>query len=107
MDETEARTSTPPGWYPHPVEAPTVQRYWDGSRWTDDVAPLGAAPQPRSNGLSIWTIAIGVALGVVAVIVGLVVINGFADENETDDLIACVSRNNELREQGEPTYPCD
>lgn len=30
-----ART-IPPGWYPHG----NIQRYWDGSAWTDDTAPL-------------------------------------------------------------------
>lgn len=31
---------TPPGWYPQG----NVQRYWDGQRWTDNVAPLQGAP---------------------------------------------------------------
>ncbi len=26
----------PPGWYPHG----NIQRYWDGTAWTDDTAPL-------------------------------------------------------------------
>lgn len=26
------------GWYPHPVMADTL-RYWDGEKWTDQVAP--------------------------------------------------------------------
>src|SRR4051812_3363545 len=30
------------GWYPNP-ENPAEQRYWDGSAWTDHVAPLHAA----------------------------------------------------------------
>lgn len=30
---------TPAGWYPHPTMAGT-QRYWDGAKWTDNVAPL-------------------------------------------------------------------
>lgn len=29
----------PPGWYPDPNGAPT-QRYFDGAKWTDHLAPL-------------------------------------------------------------------
>lgn len=41
------RPAAPPGWYPHPSMAGT-QRYWDGARWTDHVAPMAptAPPQP-------------------------------------------------------------
>jgi TM2 domain-containing membrane protein YozV len=33
----------PPGWYPDPAGAPT-QRYFDGTRWTDQLAPLSTPP---------------------------------------------------------------
>ena len=33
----------PAGWYEDPQSAQTL-RYWDGSRWTDSVEPLGDAP---------------------------------------------------------------
>ena len=33
--------SVPPGWYPDPEMAGT-QRYWDGARWSDHVAPDSA-----------------------------------------------------------------
>jgi TM2 domain-containing membrane protein YozV len=47
-----------PGWYPDPSGAPT-QRYFDGTKWTDQLAPLstpaiaympvqGALPPPKS-----------------------------------------------------------
>jgi hypothetical protein len=36
----------PAGWYPHPTMAGT-QRYWDGERWTDTIAPTPAS-DPRS-----------------------------------------------------------
>lgn len=48
---TEASSSPPPpppsagvaaGWYPQGA----VQRYWDGSSWTDHTAPLAAAAAP-------------------------------------------------------------
>lgn len=32
----------PAGWYPYPSMAGT-QRYWDGARWTDHMAPLAPA----------------------------------------------------------------
>jgi hypothetical protein len=35
---------TPAGWYPDP-EGVQRQRWWDGQKWTADVAPL-SAPQP-------------------------------------------------------------
>ncbi len=38
---------TPAGWYPDP-EGLQRQRWWDGERWTMDVAPL-AAPQPYTG----------------------------------------------------------
>lgn len=46
----------PPGWYPDPNGAP-AQRYFDGTRWTDQLAPLNTTivacsqslvPPPRS-----------------------------------------------------------
>lgn len=37
---TDERTPPSPGWYPDPQMADTV-RYWDGSRWTEHVAPAG------------------------------------------------------------------
>ncbi len=40
-------TSIPPGWYPDP-ENPDRQRYWNGTRWTDDVSGevTGGFPPP-------------------------------------------------------------
>ena len=38
-----ADEQTPPGWYPD-TQAPGQQRYWDGSKWTENVAPLAPAP---------------------------------------------------------------
>jgi Protein of unknown function (DUF2510) len=36
---TVAQPDVPAGWYPDPEQAQT-QRYWDGSDWTDQRAPL-------------------------------------------------------------------
>lgn len=35
----------PAGWYPDPDGAPT-QRYFDGKKWTDQLAPLAAPARP-------------------------------------------------------------
>jgi len=40
----------PAGWYPDPDGAPT-QRYFDGKKWTDQLAPL-AAPARSDDGYS-------------------------------------------------------
>jgi len=32
--------ATPPGWYPDP-NLPSQYRWWDGTRWTDQTAPMG------------------------------------------------------------------
>jgi Protein of unknown function (DUF2510) len=46
----------PPGWYPDPSGAPH-QRYWDGARWTDHIAPppppaqeIAPPPAPQRSG---------------------------------------------------------
>ncbi|WP_232678487.1 DUF2510 domain-containing protein [Nocardioides sp. R-C-SC26] len=36
-------SSTPPGWYP---DGQGQQRWWDGTRWTEHVAPLAAESTP-------------------------------------------------------------
>lgn len=46
---------TPAGWYPDPHGAPT-QRYFDGRRWTDQLAPLPTSP--RYDGLSTKSAAV-------------------------------------------------
>ncbi len=41
-----------PGWYPDPSGAPATQRYFDGKKWTDQLAPLGtsAVAHPQIQG---------------------------------------------------------
>lgn len=43
---SEQSTPTPPGWYADPQMANT-QRYWDGERWTDQVAPGAPVSTPN------------------------------------------------------------
>lgn len=59
--------STPAGWYPDPQRAQT-QRYWDGSAWSDHVAP--AAVVESSNGA---VIAAGYVFAVLMPIVGFII----------------------------------
>jgi hypothetical protein len=56
------------GWYRDP-EQPQTQRYWDGTRWTDQRAPL--APEPRKTGAGVLLVASYVA-AVLIPIVGLI-----------------------------------
>jgi VIT1/CCC1 family predicted Fe2+/Mn2+ transporter len=75
MDETHAQVN--PGWYPD-QRAPGILRFWDGERWTDNVAPMApvapvATHSPRNdNGMETagWICAfllpiIGVILGII------------------------------------------
>jgi hypothetical protein len=39
----ESSPKAEPGWYPD-VENAEYQRYWDGERWTQHIAPNGARP---------------------------------------------------------------
>ncbi|MGH3345538.1 MAG: DUF2510 domain-containing protein [Nocardioides sp.] len=45
MTNTPAGPPPPAGWYPHPWMADT-NRYWDGTAWTDHIAPVAVAPPP-------------------------------------------------------------
>jgi hypothetical protein len=56
----------PPGWYPEP-SAPGAQRYWDGRRWTEHLAPLPTPPAGSSSRTAIWVASI---IGVVLLALG-------------------------------------
>ena len=35
-----------PGWHADPEHPTSLQRYWDGERWTDESRPTGYVTQP-------------------------------------------------------------
>lgn len=45
---TEQQRKADAGWYPHPSMAAT-QRYWDGEKWTDHIAPASETPRPVAD----------------------------------------------------------
>jgi hypothetical protein len=76
-------TGIPAGWYPDP-EAPDVQRWWDGYRWTENFQPREiAAPAyqqpmlqyvvPYTNQLAGWSLA----MGILAILPALTIIGIF------------------------------
>lgn len=91
MDPNE-QTSAPPagappaGWYPDP-RRPGTQRYWDGRRWTDQIAPLPpqaqpptplfvppqAPAEPRADGLVVPGYILAFLIPLVGLILGIVV----------------------------------
>lgn len=83
---------TDPGWYPDHSDA-GLQRYWDGTQWTDHVHPVtapAAGADPVSPGGSsrlrpALLILAGLAV-VVAVAVGVVVLTGDDADETADDL---------------------
>lgn len=92
---TDAPAAPPPAWYPDP-EVPRQQRYWDGTTWTEHVAP-SVVTTPPTNGhggtsatfgqrlgallidVLIMTVLLGLLIGIMVVIgylVGAVSVNG-------------------------------
>lgn len=57
-----AQPPTPPGWYPHPEMAATL-RYWDGSDWTEQVAPMAAQSEQAGLLVAGWVMAFLLPIG--------------------------------------------
>ncbi|HET6860027.1 MAG TPA: DUF2510 domain-containing protein [Streptomyces sp.] len=92
---------TPPGWHSdpgHTGEGPVLQRWWDGSRWTDETRP---APPPQAPGIpgpgAAWpppakarsrrartAVAAAVAVVVLAAVAGGSYLLGSADDSGKD-----------------------
>lgn len=99
MAQEAGRQKPAAGWYPH-ASTPGAQRYWDGDKWTDQLAPLAPAPQ---KGVSAFTIARGVALGIAALFAILWLVSSIAS---SDDGMECAIRNAE-RATGERAGPME
>ncbi len=98
MDET---TKSAPGWFPAPGN-PGLLRYWDGARWTDNTAP-SAPPAATAGGVSAWTIATGVAVGLVSVIALVLFVSSVTS---ADDDLECARVNVERVQRGLPALNC-
>jgi hypothetical protein len=62
------------GWYPDP-DRPHSQRYWDGNKWTDQIAPLASAevlkPSKTATPAIIWPKAT-TFLGAAMIVIGTI-----------------------------------
>lgn len=95
--QSPERSSTPPpGWYPDP-DRPAMQRYWDGSAWTEQRMPQPtwgehrasqAKPEPLNAQALRWVLG---GLAVVAVIAAVVISDGGTDSGSKP---SAVDRNN-------------
>jgi signal peptidase I len=77
VDDSAGGPEADPGWYPDPSQVDTV-RFWDGSEWTDQRAPM-QTPSPHRRGPSrrLWlALAAVVAIVVIAVAVLLITRGG-------------------------------
>lgn len=64
---TEGNENAPAGWYAQPDG---TQRYWDGSAWTDDVAPATRATASDDKTMAV----LAHVLNVIATVVGPLII---------------------------------
>ncbi|WP_405653055.1 DUF2510 domain-containing protein [Streptomyces sp. RK9] len=86
--------ATPPGWYPDPGQipgAPPSERWWDGNMWTEHVRAPGGSPAfpqqppPAPRRPARTAVVIGVAVAVLAGIVGGVYALTAGDDDDGDD----------------------
>ncbi|MCT2588688.1 DUF2510 domain-containing protein [Streptomyces sp. N2-109] len=102
--------TTPPGWFPdpgHTGNGPALERWWDGSAWTEQTrapgypqmpmaTPPGVPPGQRPKGPLIAGICASVAV-VVALIIGSVLV--LADDSGDD------SKDDKAKDKPSPTGP--
>lgn len=69
-----SHTVSPPGWYPDGV--PGQRRFWDGTRWTDDVRPM------RSRFAIALRVVFGTILAALGVAVTVVALLGPQENSE-------------------------
>lgn len=71
MTEPAPPPTTPAGWYPDP-KMPGTQRYWDGTEWSDHVAPAPNSQRPAQPDNSAL-VAVGIVTALLLPIVGFIV----------------------------------
>lgn len=69
---SEQQEIKPPGWYDHPA-TPGAARYWDGARWTDQLAPTAMFQQRRPDPVPDGLLVAGYITMFVLPFVGLVI----------------------------------
>lgn len=52
MTQVPVQPTTPPGWYADPSN-PGLTRYWNGSAWTEQTAPVAPPPGPPPYGAGV------------------------------------------------------
>lgn len=85
--------SPPPGWYPDP-SAPHLQRWWDGTTWTEHRAPAAAptapVPPPSAGGGGTGRAKVVALIAAGAVLVAAIVTGGFylgrGDDGDGEDV---------------------
>lgn len=97
----------PPGWYPNP-QGPG-QRYWDGTKWTDQYQPGAPVQEEKKRGRfgrNCLMVTLGVVIGGVVLIGGCVAILGSAldeAEDEQNDTAITVEEFRSIPDRDEPT----
>ena len=80
MDERGRALRTGPGFYPDPNDA-SVERYWDGKKWTESRQPAGNGKRPgdekeqNATGIIIAGYVFAVLMPIVGFVIGLTQIN--------------------------------
>lgn len=90
----------PPGWYPDSQMAGT-QRYWDGARWTEQVAPMPVGSKPaRKPVIGVLAVAGGILLAFAIMWAGYALVTA---DNDLD----CATKNADRALDGRRALDCD
>jgi uncharacterized RDD family membrane protein YckC len=77
----EPAQSPPPGWYDDP-RGPANQRYWDGTRWTEQTQP---APGTSGVAAEMWRRVIAIIIDWFLIFVGLFILGLLIGNTEIED----------------------
>lgn len=83
-------------------------RYWDGSRWTDALAPLPPPPPPAPTSWfrQVRIIAAGIVLGFLVLGALAWFFGGIQQAQDDQDHLDCLSENVDRSLSGEPERYC-